>query len=107
MRADGAAGARRAAALLSTAVCAEIAHTTMDEDGAKVDLKIGLRHAQHPKTLITVHCQVKSGNSYCAQSSTRDEVVLQNMDSASRINLTAKPMHRFAEKATDLIIKAC
>ena len=59
MPASGSAGARRAAALLSVAMCAEAAHATMDEEGAKVDLKLGLRHAHIKGTLLTVHCQVK------------------------------------------------
>ena len=62
--ADGAAGGRRAAAMLGVALCAETAHSTMDEEGAKVDLKVSMRHPFFESTVITVHCQVKSGKSY-------------------------------------------
>lgn len=75
-KADGAAGARRAAALLSVAVCAEMSHTTMDEDGAKVDLKMSLRHAFAPGSLLSAHCQVKSGNSYRSATSTAEMLTL-------------------------------
>src|SRR5689334_692426 len=62
--ADGEAGARRAAAHLTIAVCGETAHTSMGEDAAKVDLKISFRHAFIPTKLLNVHIQVKSGSSY-------------------------------------------
>jgi hypothetical protein len=52
-RADGAAGARRASALLGIAACAETTHTTLDEDSAKVDMKLSFRHAYQPEKLLT------------------------------------------------------
>lgn len=73
----GSAGARRAAALLGIAVCAETAHATLEDDCAKVDLKIGMPHAFHNGTRITVHCQVKSGQSYRSPSSSKAQLVLQ------------------------------
>ena len=49
----------------------------MDEDGAKVDLKLSLRHAHIGSTLLTVHCQIKSGPSYRAASSTARLITLK------------------------------
>ena len=66
MVADGSAGARRAAALLTIAACAEGTQATLSEDAAKVDMKFSFRHAHEPGRLITVHAQVKSGKSYRA-----------------------------------------
>lgn len=61
--ADGPAGARRAAALVGIACCAETATSTMSEDAAKVDITFSFRDA-FTNALITVHAQVKSGRSY-------------------------------------------
>lgn len=69
VRADGAAGARRAAAILGIAACAETSHSTLDQDSAKVDLKITFRHAFCHEKLLAIHVQVKSGQSYRANSS--------------------------------------
>ena len=66
--ADGAAGARRAAAVLSIALCAETSNSTMDEEGAKIDLKIGFRDPFAPKSIMHVNCQVKHGDSYRAEN---------------------------------------
>jgi len=75
-KADGSAGARRASALLGIAACAETAHTTLLEDYAKVDMKFSFRHAHEPERLITLHAQVKSGESYRAKSSDDRTLVL-------------------------------
>ncbi len=63
--------------MLSIATCAESTHATMDEEGAKVDLKLSLRHAHLESTLLTIHCQVKSGPSYHAASSNASQVTLR------------------------------
>jgi hypothetical protein len=76
-KADGAAGARRAAALLGIALCAETNYTSLDEDAAKVDLKISFRHAFQENKLLTFHCQVKSGISYLARSSNKKTIKLR------------------------------
>ena len=60
----GDAGSRRAAHLLSIAVCGEVSNSSMSEDAAKVDLHLTFRHAFRPKELIPLRCQVKSGSSY-------------------------------------------
>lgn len=52
----------------------------MDEDGAKVDLKISVRHAHQRSTLLTVHCQVKSGSSYRAASTNSQRITLASID---------------------------
>lgn len=79
-KADGASGGRRAATTLSLALCAEAAHTTMDEDGAKVDLKLSFQNPFSRSTLITTHCQVKSGHSYRARSSNATTLTLTHVD---------------------------
>src|SRR5947207_3694902 len=91
-RADGAAGARRAAALLGIAACAETTHTTLSEEAAKVDMKLSFRHAFRPDVLLTVHAQVKSGRSYRSNSSTASALVL-TVDPATLASLagTATP----------------
>lgn len=76
-KADGAAGARWASAIVGIAACSENAYTTMDEDGAKVDLKLSFRDPFKPKSLVTVHSQVKSGKSFRAGSSTREQLTLK------------------------------
>ncbi len=86
-KADGAAGGRRAASLLSMAVCAEVAHATLEEEGAKVDLKATFRHAYHPTTLVTAHAQVKSGPSYRAESSSGETITLQNISRDTLLSL--------------------
>lgn len=48
---DGAAGGRRASALPGVAACAETTHTTLDEDSAKVDIKLSFRDTFEPKKL--------------------------------------------------------
>lgn len=60
----GNAGARRVAALLSVAVCAETTHSSLDSDSAKVDLWVYFRHAFDRKRVITAACQVKTGASF-------------------------------------------
>jgi hypothetical protein len=60
----GYAGARRAAAVIGIATCAETSYSTLAEEGAKVDLKVSIRHAFLPSTALTVHCQIKTGESY-------------------------------------------
>jgi hypothetical protein len=77
VKADGAAGARRASALLGIAACAETTHATLDEDAAKVDIKFSFRHTYEPGKLITFHAQVKSGESFRASSSNRTTLTLQ------------------------------
>lgn len=90
-KADGAAGARFAAALLGVAVCAETSHTTMDEDGAKLDLRLSLRHAFNPNVLITAHCQVKSGRSYLLSSTKTDLKVGANSKTLETLRLGTPP----------------
>jgi hypothetical protein len=84
-RADGAAGGRFAAGILSVALCAEASHATMDEDGAKVDLKLSLRNVFSSGSLITVHCQVKHGKSYRANAGAPPEsdIQLKGIDSST------------------------
>lgn len=82
-KADGEAGGRRAAALLSAALCAESSHATLNEDWAKVDLKLAFRNSFSPSSLITVHAQIKTGVSYKAKSTTPQVVTLQNVDDAT------------------------
>jgi hypothetical protein len=50
----------------------------MDEEGAKVDLKLSLRHAHAGDTLLTIHCQVKSGPSY--RAALRDRLITLKVD---------------------------
>ncbi len=78
-KADGEAGARRAAAVISTALCAESTAATLNEDYAKVDLKFSYRNAFDSDTLITHHCQVKSGASFKSDSSNEKELTLKNI----------------------------
>src|SRR5579862_9675652 len=75
--ADGGAGARRASALLGIALCAETTNTTLEEDAAKVDLKLSFRHAYERAKLLGFHAQVKTGSSYRASSSTRSTLTLK------------------------------
>jgi hypothetical protein len=82
-RADGDAGARTAAATLAIALCAETTHSTLSEDWAKVDLKIGVRSALQSSSQLTIHCQVKSGKSFRADSTTAKTITLQNIDEAT------------------------
>jgi len=44
-----------------------------------VDLKLSIRHVHHPGRLLTFHCQVKSGRSFCAASSTPTVITLRNV----------------------------
>jgi hypothetical protein len=74
--ADGAAGARRAAAMLGIAACAETTSSSMSEDAAKVDVKLSFRHSFQPNRLINVHAQVKSGRSYRLRSSSSSHLRL-------------------------------
>lgn len=76
-KADGAAGARWASAIVGVAACSENAYTTMDEDGAKVDLKLSFRDPFKSVSLVTVHAQVKSGKSFRAESSTSEQLTLK------------------------------
>jgi hypothetical protein len=78
IKADGAAGARRAAALLGIAACAETVHTTLSEEAAKIDMKLSFRHAFN-STAVTVHAQVKSGRSFRAKASSKTQLTL-NID---------------------------
>jgi hypothetical protein len=71
-QATGGAGERKAAALLTMAVCAQTSHGTMSEDGGKVDLKLSFRSHLRPSSVITAHCQVKSGESFRAHTSTNE-----------------------------------
>jgi hypothetical protein len=72
----GGAGERRAAALLTIAVCAQTSHGTMAEDGGKVDLKLSFRSVLCPDSVITAHCQVKSGPSFRVACSKEGELAL-------------------------------
>lgn len=76
-KADGAAGARRAAAILGIAAIAEVANTTLSEDAAKADMKLTLRHAFLPTKLVQISAQVKSGRSYRADSSDATSLTLR------------------------------
>jgi hypothetical protein len=78
-KADGAAGARRAAAILGIASCAETTAGSFSQDAAKVDVLLSFRNAFDPGKLVTLHAQVKSGRSYRALSSNRDTLTL-NID---------------------------
>jgi hypothetical protein len=77
-RADGAAGARRCAAMLGIALCAETVSASLQEEAMKVDMKVSFRD---PLTKVSrnVNCQVKSGNSYRADSSNSDRIKLKNI----------------------------
>jgi hypothetical protein len=90
--ADGAAGGRKAAAILCIAVCAETSFATMDEDSAKVDLKISFRHPFTQSTLITAHCQVKAGASFRYISTNKDVITLKNIDTET-INSLSQGTH--------------
>ena len=76
-KADGAAGARRAAAVLGIASFAETTHTSLSEDAAKVDLRLGFRNAFQREQLLTVHAQVKCGASFRADSSDGGQLTLR------------------------------
>ncbi|BCU76273.1 hypothetical protein [Luteolibacter sp. LG18] len=77
-KADGAAGERYAAAILTCALCAQAANSTLQEDGKKLDLKISLLNAfSAHKSIVSVHAQIKHGNSYARQSPGR--ITLQNL----------------------------
>jgi len=78
-RADGDAGARRCAAVLGVALCAEVVNATLSQDAAKVDLLFSFRDGFDSTRLITLHCQVKYGRSYRAESSTK-QVLTLNID---------------------------
>ncbi len=88
----GNAGARRAAAVIGLAVCAETSHATLSEDSAKVDLKISLRHAYVRSADLTVHCQVKAGASY-EEKSLDGQVIALSLDSEtlSALRLGTQP----------------
>ncbi len=90
-KADGDAGARRATAVISTALCAESSVSTLNEDCAKVDIKFSYRNAFDTNALITHHCQVKSGLSFKAPSSNDKDLVIRNIDKATieSLKLTA------------------
>jgi hypothetical protein len=75
-RADGAAGARRAAALLSIAACAETTHATLDEEAAKIDMKLSFRHS-FTDNPVTFHAQIKSGKSFRAKASSNTHLTLK------------------------------
>jgi len=47
-KADGAAGARRAAAILAIAACAETTSGSFSEDTAKIDVKLSFRNTFEP-----------------------------------------------------------
>lgn len=82
-RADGEAGARRATAVISIALCAESSAASLNEDYAKVDIKFSYRDAFDLNNLITHHCQVKSGLSFKAKSSNETDLYIQNVDKAT------------------------
>lgn len=88
-KADGEAGGRRAASLISTALCAESSTASLNEDYAKVDIKFSYRDAFDQGALITHHCQVKSGLSFKSSSSNKAEIVLQNIEKATIEKLKA------------------
>jgi hypothetical protein len=76
--ADGAAGERYAAAILTCALCAQASNTTLLEDGKKLDLKISLLNAfTRHKSIITVHGQIKYGASFGRK--TAGVITLQNL----------------------------
>jgi hypothetical protein len=82
---DGPAGERRAASILTTALCAEATHATAGEDDDKIDMKLSIPHAFRADVRIPVHCQVKSGNSYLS-SANESAFHLKNV-SAKSINI--------------------
>lgn len=76
--ADGPAGERRAAAALSIGLCAESSHATLQEDGAKLDLKITFKNRwTDTPSLVAVHCQVKHGDSFQYVSKDHRTITLQ------------------------------
>lgn len=111
-KADGAAGARWASSILGVAACSENAYTTMDEDAAKVDMKLSFRDAFRPNSLITVHAQIKSGKSYRAASSNSktltlsiDNDTLKSLQESSNLGVVLwvppKPLDRIYWYAQD------
>jgi len=75
---DGNYGVGEVAALLAKAIGAESTPGSMAEDGAKIDLKFSFGSLLM-KGKATIHCQVKTGNSYKAASSTRHAITLANI----------------------------
>ena len=63
----------------------------MEEEGAKVDLKLSLRHAHLDGTLLTVHCQVKSGPSYRAALQNRLITLKVDRDTISALSQGSLP----------------
>lgn len=78
LKADGAAGERYAAAILTCALCAQASNTTLQEEGKKLDLKISLLNAfNRHKSIISVHGQIRHGTSFARR--TADTITLQNL----------------------------
>ena len=78
LTADGAAGERYAAAILTCALCAQASNTTLQEDGKKLDLKISLLNAfNRHSSIISVYGQIKHGASFARE--TNDMYILQNL----------------------------
>ena len=66
------------------AACAETGYATLQEEGAKTDIKLCFPHALKPDKLVYVHAQVKSGNSYRSKRSNATTLVLANITKATR-----------------------
>lgn len=78
-KADGEAGARRAAAMLSIALCAEVNHGTMAQDWKKIDLLVNFNDPLDKDAPRSFPCQVKTGISYRADSSDKKTLKLKGM----------------------------
>ena len=91
MAADGAAGARRASALLTIAVCAETSYATMMEEGAKIDLLVQFRDAFTRKHLLSCQCQVKSGPSYLSTSKKKRFALTIDKETVNALRATTGP----------------
>ena len=71
-------GSDNAAAILTCALCAQAANSTLQEDGKKMDLKISLLNAfSSHKSILSVHAQIKHGNSFVRRAP--GKITLQNL----------------------------
>lgn len=90
-KADGHAGARRAAADLTIALCAEAVAASLNEEAAKVDMKITFRSLFAERSLLSVHCQVKSGPSYAAKHGAKAITLITLKDTVLALQLGTQP----------------
>ena len=87
-RADGDAGARRAAAIVGIAIGGETSPGSLAEDAGKVDIKLSFRHPHEKATQLTVHCQVKAGASF-RSGEEGPRITLRNIDAETMESLRA------------------